>query len=150
MKMKMKKEQQGASILEFFIIIPVLLMFIVLVSEVGIMFYTLNTLTKTTQDAARFLSKDQSNFATRQPIAKSLLKYGNVTNTAPPLLPDGDTKVIPIITITGNHVSVVVSYQHDLIMGTVLGALTGLSTGGTVGFGNTFTLGTSSVMRFEQ
>ena len=150
MKMKMKKEQQGASILEFFIIIPVLLMFIVLVSEVGIIFYTLNTLTKTTQDTARYLSKDRANFATRQPIAESLLKYGNVTNTAPPLLPDGDTKVIPTITIADNHVSVVVSYQHDLIMGSVLGALTGLSTGGTVGFGNTFTLGTSSVMRFEQ
>ena len=148
--MKMKTTQQGASILEFIIVIPVLLMFIVLVSEVGILFYTLNTLTKTTHDAARFLSKDQANLATRQPIAVSLLKYGNVTNTAPPLLPDGDTKVIPVITVTGTHVSVVVSYQHDLIMGSALGALTGLSTGGTVGFGNTFTMGASSVMRFEQ
>jgi len=143
-------KQQGASVLEFTIVIPVLLMFIVLVSEVGILFYTLNTLTKTTQDAARYMSESKTEFVTRKPISESLLKYGNVTSTAPPLLPDGDTKVIPVITDEGTHVKVVVTYQHDLIMGTALGALTGLSTGGALGFGSTFNLTASSIMRFSQ
>lgn len=147
------KYQQGASVLEFLIVIPVLLMFLLLVSEVGIMFYTLNALTKSTQDAARYMSEAKAEFATRDPIARDLLKYGNVTGTAPPLLPDGDTLINAEITFTGtdsNHVSVVVTYQHDLIMGGALGALTGLSTGGSVGFDSTFTLGASSVMRFAQ
>lgn len=144
------KHQQGASVLEFTIVIPVLLMFLLLVSEVGIMFYTLNALTKTTQDAARYMSEVKAEFATRKPIAESLLIYGNITSTAPSLLPEGDTLISATITDTGTHVSVVATYQHDLIMGTALGALTGLSTGGSVGFGSTFTLGASSVMRFAQ
>jgi len=144
------KYQQGASILEFTIVIPVLLMFIILVSEVGIMFYTMNALTKTTQDAARYMSESKSEFATRDPIAKNLLKYGNVTGTAPSLLPNGATLITATIEDKGEHVSVVVTYQHDLIMGSALGALTGLSTGGSVGFGSTFQLGASSVMRFAQ
>lgn len=143
-------KQQGASVLEFTIVIPVLLMFIVLVSEVGILFYTLNTLTKTTQDAARYMSEAKAEFVTRKPIAESLLKYGNVSNTAPPLLADGNIKVIPVITDEGSHVKVVVSYQHDLIMGTALGALTSISTGGSLSFGNTFNLTASSIMRFSQ
>ena len=147
--MNMNK-QQGASVLEFTIVIPVLLMFIVLVSEVGIMFYTMTALNKAAQDSARYLSQEKTQFATRKPLAESLLRYGNVTNIAPPLLPDGDTLLNSTITATDTHVSVVVSYQHDLIMGSAVGALTGLSTGGSVGFGNTFQLGASSVMRFAQ
>jgi len=143
-------KQQGASVLEFTIVIPVLLMFIVLVSEVGILFYTLNTLTKTTQDAARYMSEAKSEFVIRKPIAESLLKYGNVTNTAPSLLPNGDTEINSTITDEGTHIKILVTYQHDLIMGTVLGALTSLSTGGSVGFGNTFNLSASSTMRFAQ
>jgi len=142
--------QQGASILEFTIVIPVLLMFILLVSEVGIIFYTMNALTKTTQDAARYMSESKAEFATRKPIAQSLLKYGNVTSTSPPLLPEGDTPIDAKITETATHVSVVVTYQHDLIMGSALGALTGLSTGGSIDFGNKFQLSASSVMRFAQ
>jgi len=145
------KHQQGASILEFTIVIPVLLMFILLVSEVGIMFYTMNALTKTTQDAARYMSESKSEFTIRKPIAESLVKYGNVTSTAPPLLPKGDSLIETTITDTGDgHVSVVVTYQHDMIMGSALGALTSLSTGGSVGFGNKFQLSASSVMRFAQ
>jgi len=142
--------QQGASILEFTIVIPVLLMFILLVSEVGIMFYTMNALTKSTQDAARYMSESKSEFSTREPIAQNLLKYGSVTSTSPPLIPKGDTLIKAKITETATHVSVVVTYQHDLIMGSALGALTGLSTGDSVDFGNTFQLGASSVMRFAQ
>jgi len=144
------KYQQGASILEFTIVIPVLLMFILLVSEVGIMFYTMNALTKTSQDAARYMSDSKAEFNTRKPIAQNLLKYGNVASTTTPLLPKGDTLINATITETATHVSVVVTYQHDLIMGSALGALTGLSTGGSVGFGNKFQLSASSVMRFAQ
>lgn len=144
------KPQQGASVLEFTIVIPVLLMFILLVSEVGIMFYTMNALTKTTQDAARYLSESKAKFAMRRPLAESLLKYGNITSSAPPLLPMGDTLINAMITDAGTHVRVVVTYQHNLIMGSALGALTGLSTGGSVNFGSTFQLGASSIMRFAQ
>jgi Flp pilus assembly protein TadG len=143
-------KQKGASVLEFTITIPVLIMFLILVSEVGILFYTLGTLSKTTQGAARYMSEVKAEFATRKPIAESLLKYGNVSNTAPPLLPGGDTKVLSVITDTGTHVSVVVSYQHDLIMGPVLGAFTSLSTLGSVSFGNTFNMIASSIMRFAK
>ena len=147
------KHQQGASVVEFTLVIPVLLMFLLLVGEVGIMFYTLNALTKATQGAARYMSEVSGEFGVRKPIAESLLKYGNVTSTAPPLLPKGDALIVTTITIVGpesDHVRVEATYQHDLILGSALGALTGLSTGGSVGFGNTFQLGASSVMRFAQ
>lgn len=147
--MKIKK-QLGISVLEFTMVVPVLLMFIILVSEVGVMFYSMNTLTKATQDAARYMSKEKVKFTDRKPIAENLIIYGDVTGTNPPLLPDGNTMTNTSITITGNHVSVVVSYQHDLFMGSVLGSLIGLSTGGQNGFGSTFQLGASSVMRFSE
>ena len=153
--MNMNK-QQGASVLEFTIVIPVLLMFLILVSEVGIMFYTMNALTKSTQNAARYLSEEQFDFATdpdgKLGIAKNLLIYGSVLNTGTPLLSGGDDSTLLVVSISkvdsDTHVSVITTYQHDLIMGTALGALTGLSTGGSVGFGNTFNMQASSVMRF--
>lgn len=142
--------QKGASMVEFTIIIPVLFMFIFLVYEMGILFYTLNALNKTAQDAARYMSQQKSEFAIRKPVAENLLRYGNVTGTAPPLLPNGDTLIVSSITDSGTHVSVTVSYQHDLITGTVLGVFTGLSTRGAVGFGDTFNLSSASIMRFAQ
>ncbi len=139
--------QQGASVVEFTLIAPVLLMFILLVSEVGIMFYTLNTLTKTTQDAARYLSESKADFAARKLTAESLIQYGNVTNAAPTLLPN---TISTTITDEGTHVKVVVTYPHGLILGGALGALTRLTTGGGVNFGSSFNMGASSVMRFAQ
>ncbi len=145
-------KQQGASILEFIIVIPILLMFIVLVSEVGILFYTVNALNKSTQDAARFLSQDSASYNTRLATAENLLRYGSPNATGQPLLPEGNntSKLVFISSTAANHVTISVTYQHNLIMGTALGLLTGLSTGGNLGFNNTFQLTASSVMRFTQ
>ena len=146
------KHQQGASVLEMLIIIPLFLLFIILVSEVGVMFYTLNALTKTTQDAARYMSENKSEFATRQVIANNLLIYGSAVNTGTPLLPGTININASTFTIvdSGTHVSVVTTYTHNLFMGSTLSKLSGLTTGGSLGFGDNFTLSASSVMRFAQ
>lgn len=150
--MRDQSKQQGASILEFIIIIPVLLMFIVLVSEVGILFYTLNALNKSTQDAARFLSKDLENYNTRLATAENLLRYGSPNNTGQPLLENGANPgtLTFVQSQDGFHVTINATYQHDLIMGSALGLLAGLSTAGNTSFSDTFQLSASSIMRFTR
>ena len=49
-------KQKGSSTVEFAMLVPLLLLLVVMVSEFGIMFYRLNAVTKSVQDAARYLS----------------------------------------------------------------------------------------------
>lgn len=143
-------KQKGASTVEFAMLLPLLLLLVVMVSEFGIRFYQLNTLTKSVQDAARYLSDvsvNKTNTAADYTIAGNLAVYGNTTGTGNPVL-SGLTTAMIVPTPMGVHVQVSASYSSALPGLPSLNAIMNLATGGTAP--DIITLGASSVMRFAQ
>ena len=144
-------KQKGASTVEFAMIVPILLVLIFMVSELGTMFYKLNTLTKSVQVAARYFSDLPTNSDTLKDEnintnAKNLICYGYLKNfqEEDKILADCDgTKLTVAVTKDTNHVTVTAQYSADwMLVGAVVNFL-GLS-------GNSMTLTASSVMRFAQ
>ncbi len=138
-------KQKGSSTVEFAMLLPLLLLLVVMVSEFGIMFYRLNAVTKSVQDAARYLSdiSVNPNLALTNAQVKNLVCFGNIGGTGIPIVSDCNNKLVIIATPALAHVTVSATYPADWVLpGAVIGLL-GLS-------GNPMTLSASSVMRFAQ
>lgn len=147
-----KHRQQGSSIVEFAIMLPLLILLVVMVSEFGIMFYRLNAVTKSVQIAARYLSDvsvNYSNTSTDKTNAKNLAVYGNVAGTGTPVVPNLSVADVAISNAGAQHVRVAASYNANLALGNTLNTLMGLALGGSAPT-NSMTLQASSVMRFAQ
>lgn len=145
-------KQKGASILEFLVIVPVLFTLAVTAIEFGAIFTRLNTLTKSVQDATRYLSDSsvsKSNTGAQQTIAINLIKYGSVLagTTGTQILP-GVFNAPAITNPDANHVQISVVYNHTPIMGLALSNL--LQMLGGSGISLSYPLNASSVMRFAQ
>lgn len=150
MKAFMKK-QQGASTVEFALMLPLLLFLIFVSTEFGIKFYRLNALTKSVQIAARYLSdKGNANTVAESPAAKNLAVCGSTTCTGiTPILPSFTSSQITVSPNTPvGHVTVSASYTSDMILGGVLDSFMGMVTGGSAP--SSMTLTASSVMRYTQ
>lgn len=142
------KKQDGASILEFLIVIPILLLLAFTAVEFGAVFTRYNTVTKSVQDAARYLSTDKSKVNAKKDKAKNLIEYGSLTT---------ETKILPgtfefpssFPNITNeNHVIVSVTYKHEPVMGQTLNNLLGLITGTKGTLDLSIDLTATSVMRY--
>ncbi|MBL1263677.1 TadE/TadG family type IV pilus assembly protein [Methylomicrobium sp. RS1] len=147
--MKRINHQQGASLFEFLIVIPVLLILAFTAIEFGAVFVRLNTIHKSVQDAARYLSATsvaKSNTAAQKTIAANLIQYGSVS-AGTQILP-GTFEAPVIQTVGGEHVSVSVVYHHTSIMGEALSNLLQLIGGS--GIDLSLDLTASSVMRYVQ
>jgi hypothetical protein len=147
--MKRINHQQGASLFEFLIVIPVLLILAFTAIEFGAVFVRLNTIHKSVQDAARYLSATsvaKSNTAAQKTIAANLIQYGSVS-AGTQILP-GAFEAPVIQTVGGEHVSVSVVYHHTSIMGEALSNLLQLIGGS--GIDLSLDLTASSVMRYVQ
>lgn len=146
------KKQQGASVLEFLIVIPVFLLFAFTAVEFGGVFVRANTLTKSVQSAARFLSDvhNNSSFPTADTIATNLVLYGSVTNTGTTIMPGSfDAPVITHNFGSGaDHVRVSVVYHHTPVGGAALSNLLQFITGSTIDL--SVDIPASSVMRYAQ
>ena len=144
-------KQKGSSTVEFALVLPILLLLIVMVSELGVMFYRLNAVTKSVQVAARYLSdvsvKNIYSEAQRT-NAKNLAVYGNMAGSGDPIVPGFAPDNI-VVTSLDAHVQVVATYDSNLILGNTLNGLMKLlsTEGGAADF---MTLKASSVMRFAQ
>ena len=115
-------------------------------------FTRLNTLTKSVQDATRYLSDSsvsKSNTGAQQTIAINLIKYGSVLagTTGTQILP-GVFNAPAITNPDANHVQISVVYNHTPIMGLALSNL--LQMLGGSGISLSYPLNASSVMRFAQ
>jgi|APLak6261658528_1056013.scaffolds.fasta_scaffold12843_2 hypothetical protein len=142
-------KQKGASILEFLVIIPVLLILSVTAIEFGAIFTRLNTLTKSVQAATRYLSDssvNKSNTDTQKAIAINLIEYGSV-GTGTQILP-GVFNAPTISNPDANHVQISVVYNNTPILGQALSNL--LKKMGGSGINLSFPLTASSVMRYAQ
>ena len=145
-----KVKQKGTSTVEFAMLLPLLLLLIFTISELGIMFYRLNALTKSVDIAARYLSDksdNKTNTATDLTNAKNLAVYGAIT-TGTAIVPNLTPANIVVTYPDSQHVQVAVTYDAYLILGGTLNAFMKLI-GGSID--NDFmTLYATSVMRFAQ
>ena len=138
-------KQKGSSTVEFAMMVPILLLLIFMVSELGTMFYRLNAVTKSVQIAARYLSdiSVNPNIALTPAQIKNLVCYGNIGGTGTQIVPDCITKLVVTPTSASGHVTVSATYPADWILPSAVKGFLNLS-------GDPLTLGASSVMRFAQ
>lgn len=161
--MKLKpNSQRGASILEFAVITaPFLILLAWTALEFGVIFVRTNTLTKSVQDAARYLSDthDDTDSSTAQTkketIARNLVVYENPMDKdvngsdLSPILPGLSTTDVTIGEDTsGDHVIVSVVYSHVPLLGQGVSTALEMVTGATIDL--SIDLPASSVMRYVQ
>lgn len=92
---KLKRNQNGAAMVEMVVITPILLLLLLGVSELGKAFVQYNTLTKSVRDAARFVAAGALLGTTGtvlitpdlESAARNLVVYGNVAGNGSPQLP---------------------------------------------------------------
>ncbi len=145
-------KQKGVAAVEFVLILPLLLLLVVSLSELSVMFYRLNAVTKAVDTAARYLSDvsvNKANTSDNLTIAKNLVVYGEPKPTAGVAIEPGlTTSNITISNPDSDHVKVTVSYDANLIL---IGALNRLMIySGSSAATQLMTLQASSVMRFAQ
>lgn len=143
-------KQKGASTVEFAMLVPILLLLIFMVSELGTMFYRLNALTKSVQVATRYLSdvSTNSNITLANDNIENLICYGKITvnpDSDIAILPDCTNKLTldPIPSSANGHVTVSASYPADWMLPNAVVAFLSLSS-------DPMELRASSVMRFPQ
>lgn len=117
--------QHGLAIVEAAIILPLLLMVMLAVGELGRVFYEYNTLNKTVRDAARYLSANAIppgastgviDISTSvEATTKSLAVYGSPASGTP-ILRGLSTDDILIAVPDAEHVSVTANYTYTPLL----------------------------------
>ncbi|WP_296225369.1 TadE/TadG family type IV pilus assembly protein [Ralstonia sp. UBA689] len=92
----MKTRQHGVALIELAITICLLLAVTFAVTEFGRAIYTYNTLTKSTRDAARYLSTQAAGNSAAYTTAQNLAVYGTPTVGSTPLVPGLKTSMVSI------------------------------------------------------
>ena len=133
-----RRGERGASLVEFAMVAPLLVVLLFAIADLGRAFQTWITLTNASREGARLGATGADAAAIRE----------RVKTTAPGLgLSDGNIGVsYPNGQSTGN--SVVVTVNHNLSLITPLGSLVSLL-GGSSSIGSTFALNSSADMRLE-
>jgi Flp pilus assembly protein TadG len=118
---RFRRDEQGVSLIETAIIVPILLVLFAGVAEFGRYFYEYSTLAKASRLGARYLASKSvtSNVTDYKAIAKNIIVYGNAAGTGSPIL-DGLTTDNVQVTYAGgpagvpNTVTVtIVDYAHE-------------------------------------
>lgn len=140
-------KQKGTSTVEFAMLVPMLLMLVFMVTELGTMFYRLNAVTKSVQIAARYLSDVSTNptIALTNAQVKNLVCSGNIGGADAQIVPDCQAKLTldPLPSAASGHITVSARYPADWILAGAVIAFLNLS-------GEPMVLRASSVMRFAQ
>ena len=88
-------KHSGVALVEFALILPLLLLLTFVTTEYSRALFQYNILTKSVRDAARYLSVYNPGDATKFPIAKNLVVYGNPAGTGTPLVIGLTTSLVP-------------------------------------------------------
>lgn len=121
-----QRRESGIASVEFTIILPLLLLFLVAIGEFGNAFIRYNTLSKAVQNGARFAVSEVYGTAKAENIAptseiQNAVIYGN------PNPADGATPVLESLTVNvsyddvNNYVVVTAAYPYTPIVGAFLG-----------------------------
>jgi len=128
MKLANHKRQRGLAMVEFTIVLPVLLLLMLGVTEVGRALIRYNALTKTVHDGARFAAAYallgttgavNIDAALRTEI-RNLIVYGNKAGTGSPVLGGLQPSQIQVVDLGGDQIRVDVSYPYQPLFGAVL------------------------------
>ncbi len=120
------KRQQGMAIVEITLVLPLLLLLLLAVSEVGRILYQYNTLTQAQRDGARYLAMEaikgstgviELDYATGEnaDLTRNLIVYGNTAGTGVPLLEGLSTTDITLSVVNPTHIRVDVVYNFTPI-----------------------------------
>jgi Flp pilus assembly protein TadG len=126
--------QRGAAIVEFTIALPILLVLVLVVAELGRAFLQYNALTRAVRDSARYVSANALNGASQTidvsqasavySEAQHLVVYGNITNSGTPLLNGLTISNVTIANPAGTRdITVNVTYAYQPMLGAVLPGL---------------------------
>jgi Flp pilus assembly protein TadG len=130
------KRQRGVAIVEFTIVLPILLVLILVVAELGRAFLQFNALTRAVRDSARYVAGhalvgqtqtiDVSPTAAVYAAAQNLVVFGQIAPqaTPQPLLPGLAAGDVTISNPAGtSDITVNVSYTYQPMLGAVLPGL---------------------------
>ena len=87
------KRQQGTAMVEFALILPMLLILIFTVTELGRAFYQYNVLAKSVREAARYLSVRTADVDVDK--AKNIIVYGKPSGGSTPVVPGLSLSNVP-------------------------------------------------------
>jgi Flp pilus assembly protein TadG len=122
------QKQRGIAMTEFAIVLPVLLLLLFGITEVGRAIVRYNTLTKALQDGARYAAGEALLGTTgnvevnAQLLAatRNVVVYGNTAGTGQPLLQNLQPSQIELIDAGGDQIRVDAVYPYTPLFGTVL------------------------------
>lgn len=116
MNIHIKKKQHGIAAVEFILVLPVLLILMVALSEIGSILVRYNTLNKLVQNGSRYAVTNIYGTATTDQIApidkiKNVVLYGDDNGSGTVAL---DTLTAESITVThsDNFVTITISYDY--------------------------------------
>lgn len=121
------KRQQGIAVLEFLLTAPLLLLVVFAVSELGWAFHQYHTMTRATQDGARYAASNAMNGTIGLILLDSalvqqtsnLVVYGNTVGGGEPLLPGWSTGDVIVSSPDAAHVEVRAIYNYVPIVGRI-------------------------------
>jgi Flp pilus assembly protein TadG len=130
----MSARQRGVAIIEFTIVLPILLVLMLAVAEIGRAFLQFNTLTRAVRDSARYVSANALNGASQTidvsttaavfSEAQHLVVYGHVANSGSALLPGLVPGDVSISNPAGtNDITVTVTYNYQPMLGPIIPGL---------------------------
>ena len=120
-----RSNQQGTAVVEFAIVLPVLLLLLFSIVDIGRMLSQYNTLTVAVRDACRYAASNAAVGSTGvlsitpqlQAAAGNLVSTGTIGGLSPPLLP-GLSPADVIVADAGNgYISVTASYAYQPLLG---------------------------------
>lgn len=113
------RKERGLAIIEFTITLPLLLVLLFAVAEVGRLLYQYNTLTKAVEDGARFLAgraraaNASGSLATVTSDAVKLVQYGSTLSGQALLLPGTVSVTTQTTAPAPNPIIVTATYTYD-------------------------------------
>jgi Flp pilus assembly protein TadG len=120
------RRTRGLAAVEAVIVLPVLLLLMLAIAEVGRAYYQYVTLATATREAARYLATDAlvagvvSIDATLASRTRRVAVYGNANGTGTPRLPGFATGDVTVSNLGGNDVGVATAYRYQPIVGSEL------------------------------
>jgi len=128
MRYRNNTRQLGIAMVEFTIVLPVLLLLLFAVTEIGRALVRYNTLTKAVQDGARYAAAYAllgttgavTIDATLQTQTRNIVAYGNRAGTGSPLIAGLLPAQVNLVDLGGDQIRVDASYSYQPLLGVVL------------------------------
>src|SRR5262245_18703995 len=131
------KNERGAELIEFALVLPLLIFFCLGVIEFGRVYYSYNRLSKAVRDGVRFVStgivtSTGTINATTETKARSVVVFGNTTGSGTKILPDLLTSQVNIpaatvVSASEQYVTVGVNYPYVPLFRVIMPATITLS-----------------------